>query len=126
DEAPRPGGSPLRPENPRGPTLPRGQEGRPGAPGLFAVSHWARRFAVSPRMIADRTAPNLPSLKQQTALLGPSGFEHVATAGPRRPVAVRFSPRGDALYVADFGAMTVVPSALGPMPRPFPGTGVIW
>jgi deoxyribonuclease V len=37
--------------------------------GPFAVSHWARRFAVSPRMTANRPAPNLPSLKQQTALL---------------------------------------------------------
>jgi hypothetical protein len=37
-------------------------------PGPFAVSHWARRFAVSPRMTANRPAPNLPSLKQQTAL----------------------------------------------------------
>jgi integrase len=36
--------------------------------GPFAVSHWARRFAVSPRMTANRPAPNRPSLKQQTAL----------------------------------------------------------
>jgi UDP:flavonoid glycosyltransferase YjiC (YdhE family) len=40
----------------------------PDWPGPFAVSHWARRFAVSPRMTANRPAPNLPSLKQQTAL----------------------------------------------------------
>jgi hypothetical protein len=43
-------------------------EARGRAPGPFAVSHWARRFAVSPRMTANRPAPNLPSLKQQTAL----------------------------------------------------------
>jgi PAS domain S-box-containing protein len=41
-----------------------------GVSGPFAVSHWARRFAVSPRMTANRPAPNLPSLKQQTALGG--------------------------------------------------------
>src|SRR4051812_2137803 len=58
--------------------------------------------------------------------LGPPGMEPVATAGPRRPVDVRFSPRGDALYVADVGGLAVVPSAIGPMPRPFPRTGVIW
>jgi glucose/arabinose dehydrogenase len=60
------------------------------------------------------------------ASLGPKGFEHVATAGPRRPVAVRLSPKGDALYVVDFGALAVVPTAVGPEPHPFPGTGVVW
>jgi hypothetical protein len=57
---------------------------------------------------------------------GPPGQESVVTAGPKRGVDVRFSPQGDALYVADVGALTVVPTAIGPMPRPFPGTGVIW
>jgi glucose/arabinose dehydrogenase len=58
--------------------------------------------------------------------LGPPGMEPVVTAGPRRPVDVRFSPRGDALYIADVGGLAIVPSAIGPMPRPFPRTGVIW
>lgn len=43
------------------------------------------------------------------------------TAGPRRPMDVRFSPGGDALYIADFGTMVVEDR-----PRPVPGTGVIW
>jgi glucose/arabinose dehydrogenase len=49
----------------------------------------------------------------------------VATAGPRRVVDVRRSPDGNALYVADIGAYTVLPLKV-PLPRPFAGTGVIW
>ena len=57
--------------------------------------------------------------------LGPDYFEYVATAGPKRPVDVKFSPAGNALYVVDIGAIAVIPSAT-PTPQPFPGTGVIW
>jgi glucose/arabinose dehydrogenase len=45
---------------------------------------------------------------------GGGGFE--------RPLAARFSPSGDALYVVDFGVMTM--SQKGPAPRP--GTGALW
>jgi glucose/arabinose dehydrogenase len=41
--------------------------------------------------------------------------------GLERPVAVRFSPSGDALYVVDFGVMTT-----GERPSPRLGTGVLW
>jgi hypothetical protein len=57
---------------------------------------------------------------------GPKGFEHVATAGSRRPVAVKFAPRGDALFVVDFGAIALVPSGIGALPKPFPSTGLVW
>jgi len=67
-----------------------------------------------------------PFFGTRTTALGPKGLEYVATAGLKRPVNVRFSPQGDALYVVDFGAETVVPSAVGPVPQPFPGTGAIW
>jgi hypothetical protein len=42
--------------------------------------------------------------------------------GLERPNAVRFNRAGDALYVVDFGVMTV--DADGPKPRQ--GTGVLW
>jgi glucose/arabinose dehydrogenase len=53
-------------------------------------------------------------------------MEYVATAGPKRPVDVRFSRDGESLYVVDFGAMAVIKTAIGPVPRPFPNTGAIW
>lgn len=43
------------------------------------------------------------------------------TGGLERPVDVQFDPSGDALYVVDFGVMTV-----GDRPRPVHGTGVLW
>lgn len=55
------------------------------------------------------------------------GGEHgpasrVGGGGLERPVSVRFSPDGAALYVVDFGVMTL--GARGPEPKP--GTGVLW
>jgi len=64
-------------------------------------------------------------LRTRAAALGPPGFEYVATSGPKRPIDVRFSPEGDALYVADLGAIGVKPSRTK-TPHPFGGTGVIW
>lgn len=53
----------------------------------------------------------------------PSGpASRTGLAGLERPVAVRFSPDGESLYVVDFGVMTIGES--GPEPRP--GTGVLW
>jgi glucose/arabinose dehydrogenase len=45
----------------------------------------------------------------------------LGSGGLERPVAVRFDPTGEALYVVDFGVMTV-----GEGPQPQPGTGVLW
>lgn len=42
--------------------------------------------------------------------------------GLERPVSVRFSPDGEALYVVDFGVLTMTEN--GPQPRP--RTGVLW
>jgi glucose/arabinose dehydrogenase len=64
-------------------------------------------------------------LRARADSLGAPGLEYVTTRGPKRLVDVRFSREGDALYVADFGAMVVYPSA-APTPHAFPGTGVIW
>jgi len=38
-----------------------------------------------------------PFFRARKDALGPKGFDHVATAGPRRPIAARFAPRGEAL-----------------------------
>lgn len=44
------------------------------------------------------------------------------TGGLERPVAVRFSPDGSALYVVDFGIMTMTERG----PQPQKSTGVLW
>ena len=46
----------------------------------------------------------------------------IGSAGLERPVAVRFDPKGDVLYVVDFGVM--VAGKDGPMAHE--GTGVLW
>jgi glucose/arabinose dehydrogenase len=46
----------------------------------------------------------------------------LGTGGLERPVAVRFDPSGDALYVVDFGIMTIEAGR----PQPRGGTGVLW
>jgi glucose/arabinose dehydrogenase len=51
---------------------------------------------------------------------GPASL--VGGGGLERPVAARFDPAGEALYVVDFGVMTVGPEG----PRPHPETGVLW
>ena len=45
----------------------------------------------------------------------------LGSAGLERPIAARFDPSGTALYVVDFGVMT-----MGPHPKPAFGTGVLW
>lgn len=45
----------------------------------------------------------------------------VGSGGLERPIAARFSPDGTALYVVDFGVMTI-----GEDPQPKEGTGVLW
>src|SRR5690606_22525012 len=51
---------------------------------------------------------------------GPASW--VGSGGLERPVSVRFSANGDALYVVDFGIMKVTEKG----PEPQTGTGVIW
>ncbi|HKQ40713.1 MAG TPA: PQQ-dependent sugar dehydrogenase [Verrucomicrobiae bacterium] len=67
-----------------------------------------------------------PFFKAKTSALGPEPYKHVVTAGPRRPVDVRFSPDGSALYVVDFGPIAAFPAGVGPLVHPFPGAGVVW
>lgn len=51
---------------------------------------------------------------------GPASL--LGTGGLERPIAARFDAAGEALYVVDFGVMTV--EGGGPVPRA--GTGVLW
>jgi glucose/arabinose dehydrogenase len=46
----------------------------------------------------------------------------VGGGGLERPIAARFAPDGSALYIVDFGVVTMK----GTGPHPHPGTGVIW
>ncbi len=42
--------------------------------------------------------------------------------GLERPLSVKFSPRGDALYIIDFGVLQMTEAG----PKPLDGTGVVW
>lgn len=59
-------------------------------------------------------ASNRGKKRQPASREGGGGFE--------RPIAVRFSPDGSALYVVDFGVLTTTGGEI----RPRPETGVIW
>jgi glucose/arabinose dehydrogenase len=52
--------------------------------------------------------------------IAPASKEH--RGGLERPISVRFDPKGESLYVVDFGVMTM----RGDKPYPYPGTGVLW
>lgn len=47
---------------------------------------------------------------------------YLGRAGIERPIDVKFDPRGETLYVLDFGVMPVD----GEGPHPYPKTGVLW
>lgn len=64
--------------------------------------------------VVEEFAANKGKFVGPASWLGSGGFE--------RPVDVRFDRDGTALYVVDFGVMTM--EATGP--RPHPGTGVVW
>lgn len=62
----------------------------------------------------------ITSFAENRAGRGPASY--LGGGGLERPVAVRFDPAGRALYVVDFGVMTM--GEEGPEPRP--QTGVLW
>ncbi|MDQ3605611.1 MAG: glucose dehydrogenase, partial [Gemmatimonadota bacterium] len=71
------------------------------------------RVEVSTGVVRD-IAVNRASTNGPASRVGGGGLE--------RPVAARFDPAGTALYVVDFGVMTVGPR--GPEPRQ--ESGVLW
>ncbi|HLS28023.1 MAG TPA: glucose dehydrogenase [Opitutales bacterium] len=64
--------------------------------------------------VFENFAVNRGDKNGPASLIGGGGFE--------RPVAVRFDPEGNALYVVDFGVLTMD----GKKHRPHKETGVIW
>jgi glucose/arabinose dehydrogenase len=85
------------------------QTGKVEAPVGFSVV----RVDVGTGVVRD-FAVNKGAVNGPASRLGGGGLE--------RPVSVRFDPAGTALYVVDFGIMTV--SERGPAPQQ--GTGVLW
>jgi len=78
------------------------------SPVGFKVVRVDVRTGVTEDFAANRGKTNAPASR-----LGTGGLE--------RPVAARFDPSGDALYVVDFGVMTI-----GAKAQPVLGTGVLW
>jgi glucose/arabinose dehydrogenase len=76
--------------------------------------------------INTRTGEMEPFFHANESALGQGPMKYVVTPAPKHPVDVRFSPAGDALYVADIGALFGAPAAAGPMAKSIPGSGVIW
>jgi glucose/arabinose dehydrogenase len=75
--------------------------------------------------VDPRTGQATAFFRAKRETLGKEYMEYVTTPGPKRPVDVKFSRDGDALYVADIGAILLYPTP-APMPHPYPGSGVIW
>ncbi|MFN2385036.1 MAG: sorbosone dehydrogenase family protein [Thermoanaerobaculia bacterium] len=70
-----------------------------------------------------RVDPRTGVVKDFAANKGPKNgpASRIGGGGLERPVAARFDPSGSALYVVDFGVMTI-----GENPQPRQNTGVLW
>ena len=86
--------------------------GRVVAPVGFRVVRVDVRTGAAADFAVNRSESGVPG--------GPAS--RTGGGGLERPVAVRFSPDGSAMYIVDFGVMTMSESG----PRPREGTGVIW
>ncbi|MDB6068705.1 MAG: Glucose/sorbosone dehydrogenase-like protein [Pedosphaera sp.] len=64
--------------------------------------------------VVQEFAVNKGRVNGPASKIGHGGFE--------RPIAVRFNPQGDALYVVDFGALIQAQT----VSEPHPGSGVLW
>jgi hypothetical protein len=72
----------------------------------------------------DRVDPNTGVIEAFAANVGKENgpASNLGTAGLERPIAARFDNTGSALYVVDFGIVTMD----GKTPRPLERTGVLW
>lgn len=72
----------------------------------------------------DRVDPNTGVIETFAANVGRENgpASKLGTAGLERPIAARFDNTGSALYVVDFGVVTLD----GKTPRPLEHTGVLW
>jgi glucose/arabinose dehydrogenase len=96
-----------------------------GAPPVTGAEHIVAGHQVA--RIDLRTGETVPFFRTKEGELGPAGpFQYALTRGPKRPVDVRFSPDGSALYVVDVGAIVALPAGAGPMVQAFPQTGAVW
>lgn len=89
------------------------------------TGHHGKHVGFQVIRIDPKTGEAASFFRARKDALGPKDFEYAATAGPKRPVDVRFSPDGEALYVVDIGALVALPTIV-PMVKPFPGTGAVW
>jgi glucose/arabinose dehydrogenase len=79
---------------------------------LFPVGFEVDRVDVTTG-VRHAFAANKGAINGPASKIGGGGFE--------RPIAVRFNPSGDTLYVLDYGVVTI-----GSRPQPRPRTGVLW
>lgn len=104
-----------------------------GARGALFLAAWGPLTPLSGPAEAEAPRPAVlrldPVAKRHEVFLeaapsanGEAGGE---PAGLRRPIDVVFTPNGKALYVVDQGVFEVLATRV-PMPRPRPGTGVVW
>lgn len=70
--------------------------------------------------VDPQTGVMAPFATNKGKVNAPASF--LNTGGLERPVDARFDRSGTALYIVDFGVMTI--EAAGPRPRP--GTGMVW
>lgn len=101
------------------------------APGIAFVAQFGDQVPLVGKTLAPvgfkvvtvdpRTGVILDFATNRGPVHGPASW--AGHGGLERPVDVAFAPSGTALYVVDFGVMTMSESAGA---QPYPGTGVVW
>ncbi len=94
--------------------------GASGGPPPPEADGNALSIPVEPESAPDRKMAHGGSGHEQHAH---EAAHEAENRGPRRPIDVRFTPAGDALYVVDFGVLTIDPML---QPMSIPRSGVVW